>query len=156
MNKASKRYRSRESYISKDPVKRLHSLDNLSRYRKGRDKREGILRKIGFYIVCPYCKKSVVVKNYRVIESLLHFSRCEDCQHFERLPEPQDVIYDHQSIEVVAVCNDKQNYATFFTEEQLGRDNVSIVNRLDCTYSKEKREELVCCGFEEKKSLGSE
>jgi len=101
--------------------------------------RERILREIGYYIICPYCKRSVVSKNYKVIKSLLHFSKCEDCQHFERLPEPRDVVWDHQKVEVVAVCNDEYCYATFFTEEQLARDNESIVNDLGCTYSKEKR-----------------
>ena len=151
MSKTTKRYRSRDSYISKDPVKRQHSLDNLVRYREGRPERERILREIGYYIVCPYCKRSVVSKNYKVIESLLHFSRCEDCRFFERLPEPQKVVWDHQAVEVVAVCNDKGCFATFFTEEQLARDNESIVNELGCTYSEKKREELVCCGFEAKK-----
>jgi len=152
MNKTSKRYRSRDSYISKDPVKRQRSLDNLWQYREGRPKREKILKEIGYYIVCPYCKKSVVNKNsLKAIESLLHFSRCQECKYFERIPEPKDLVWDHQKVEVVAVCNDKYNYATFFTEEQLARDNESIVNELGCNYSKEKREELVCGGFKPRK-----
>lgn len=52
MNKTSKRYRSRDSYISKDTVKRQHSLDNLVRYREGRAERERVLREIGYYVVC--------------------------------------------------------------------------------------------------------
>ncbi len=150
----SKRYRSRDSYISKDPIKRQHSLDNLVQYREGRAERERVLREIGYYIVCPYCKRSVVRKNLKAIESLLHFSRCRDCQHFERLPEPKDLMWDHQVIEIVAQCKDElygEKHRTFFTEEQLDRDNASIVNELGCTYSKEEREELVCCSFEPKK-----
>jgi len=155
MSKTSRRYRSRDSYISKDPVKRQHSLDNLVQYREGRAERERVLREIGYYVVCPYCKRSVVTPDrLKVIVSLLHFSRCKDCQHFERFPEPKELMWDHQAIEVVAQCNDElygEKHRTFFTEEQLARDNESIVNELGCTYSEEKREELVCCGFEARK-----
>ena len=97
----------------------------------------------------------VIPDRLKVIVSLLHFSRCGDCQHFERFPESRDLMWDHQAIEIVAQCNDElygEKHRTFFTEEQLGRDNESIVNELGCTYSKEKREELVCCCFEAKKS----
>ncbi len=156
MSKTSRRYRSRESYISKDPVKRQHSLDNLVQHREGRAERERVLREIGYYVVCPYCKRSVVTPDrLKVIVSLLHFSRCKDCQHFEKFPEPKVLMWDHQGIKIVAQCNDnlvKQHGPCFFTEEQLARDNESIVNELGCTYSREKREELVCCGFEAKKS----
>ena len=154
-SKTSKRYRSRESYISKDPVKRQHSLDNLIQYREGRAERKKVLRGIGYYVVCPYCKKLVVTPGrLKVIISLLHFSRCKDCQYFERFPEPKDLMWDHRTVEIVAQCKDKLyggRHRTFFTEEQLARNNESIVNELGCTYSEEKREELVCCGFEARK-----
>lgn len=152
----AKRYRGRESYISKDLVKRQHSLDNLTRYREGRAERERVLREIGYYVVCPYCKKSVITPDrLKVIVSLLHFSRCKECQYFERFPEPKDMMWDHQAIGIVAQCNNElygERHRTFFTEEQLSRDNEAIVNELGCTYSEEKREELICCGFEAKKS----
>ncbi|GAI76411.1 unnamed protein product, partial [marine sediment metagenome] len=126
MSETSRRYRSRDSYISKDPVKRQHSLDNLSKWRNGRFDREKILREIGYYLICPYCKKSVVDKDLlKVIGSLLHFSRCKDCQHLERLPEPESLIWDDRVMEIVALCNKGwiDECGRFFTERQLARDN---------------------------------